>query len=176
MNKKAILVASMVAMFLLTSSVVIIPEASAEDDDRLPSSFDQRDLGIVTPPKFQNPWGSCWAFGGIGAAETAILTLLGTTWEESGLDLSERHTAFFGNDYIREDVWPTQAGEGIHYFDQSPIMQYDDGGTLYRFSQLFSSGVGPMFEEHFPYKGKESHDTLQMLKDPETVDQALRYL
>jgi len=78
MNTKAMLAAAIVLTFLLSSAA--IPAAYADDgDEGLPSKFDQRDLGIVTPPKYQNPWGTCWAFGGTGAAETAILTLLGTT-------------------------------------------------------------------------------------------------
>ncbi len=174
MNGKAILASFIVAMFLLSSASITVPVASAEDNPELPSSFDQRDLGIVTPPKFQNPWGACWSFGGTAAAETAILTMLGTTWEESGLDLSEKHVTFFANNYIDENVWPSQAGEGFHIFDQRPNMEYAIGGSAYRFSQLFSSGVGPMTEEHYPYKGNASLDSLHVLEDPETTEQALR--
>lgn len=176
MNRKAILASSIVMMFLISSVVMMVPEASAEDDCELPSSFDQRDLGIVTPPKFQSPWGTCWAFGGTAAAETAILTMTGTTWEETGLDLSEKHLAFFSNNYIDEDTWPSQAGEGLHMVNEFPNAPYAVGGTHYRFSQLFSSGVGPLAEESYPYKGNIGHDVLQLLKDPEIADRVVGYL
>lgn len=173
MDKKAILAASVVVMFLISSAVMIIPETSAGDSDDLPSSFDQRDLGIVTPPKFQNPWGVCWAFGGIAAAETAILSMLGATWEESSLDLSERHLAYFSNNHIDETIWASQAGEGIYPFDDDPNAPYS-GATRAHYSQLFSTGVGPLTEEQYPYRGNASLDTLQMFEDPQTVDQALK--
>ena len=100
-------------VFLLPSIAIMLPASSAEDSEGLPSSFDQRDLGIVTPPKNQDPWGVCWAFGGIAAAETSVLNMLGTTWEESGLDFSERHLSYFSNNHIDDSVWPSQAGEGV---------------------------------------------------------------
>ncbi|MBQ3685569.1 MAG: hypothetical protein II933_04175 [Candidatus Methanomethylophilaceae archaeon] len=172
MNTKAMLAAAIVLTFLLSSAA--IPAAYADDgDEGLPSKFDQRDLGIVTPPKYQNPWGTCWAFGGTGAAETAILTLLGTTWEESGLDLSERHTAYFGNNYIDEEVWEAQAGEGLYWFSDDPNGPFDIGGTTYRFSQLFSSGAGPVSESDIPYRGNAGLSTLDALEDPELSEEAL---
>ena len=173
MNSKTILAAAIVTTFLMSS--MAIPVAYAEEGDELPSSFDQRDLGIVTPPKYQNPWGTCWAFGGTGAAETAILTLLGTTWEESGLDLSERHTAYFGNNYIDEEVWEPQAGEGLHWFGDDPNTPFSIGGSTYRFSQLFSSGAGPVLESYVPYEGRTGITLLDALKDPALVEEALRF-
>ena len=35
----------------------------------LPSKYDLRSDGLVTPVKCQSPWGACWAFAGIAAAE-----------------------------------------------------------------------------------------------------------
>ncbi|MBO5518539.1 MAG: hypothetical protein J5945_00125, partial [Candidatus Methanomethylophilus sp.] len=46
----------------------------------LPKAFSQVDRGIVTTVKDQSPWGTCWSFSGIGAAETAVLTALNTTF------------------------------------------------------------------------------------------------
>gem|GEM_PF-6129952 len=39
----------------------------------LPSSYDARDAGIVTPAKNQGSCGSCWAFASVGALESHIL-------------------------------------------------------------------------------------------------------
>ncbi len=174
MNRKSILAVAVVMVFLLPSIAIMLPASSAEDSEGLPSSFDQRDLGIVTPPKYQNPWGVCWAFGGIAAAETSVLNMLGTTWEESGLDFSERHLSYFSNNHIDESVWPSQAGEGVYLFDDYQNAPFS-GAWPYHFSQLYSTGVGPLYEEIFPFKGAKSLDALQMFTDPDTVDDALRY-
>ena len=32
--------------------------------DEFPVRFDLRDYGVVTPVKYQNPWSTCWSFGG----------------------------------------------------------------------------------------------------------------
>jgi C1A family cysteine protease len=48
--------------------------------------FDWRDEGMVTSVKSQGSCGSCWAFGAIGAVESAVLI-----YTEKNLDLSEQH-------------------------------------------------------------------------------------
>ena len=50
------------------------PAAAGE----MPSKYDLRDVqvkgsGIVPPIRLQNPFGTCWSFGAIAAAETSIL-------------------------------------------------------------------------------------------------------
>lgn len=48
------------------------PEAQVQDEE-LPSSYYLNNLGFVTPPKVQSPWGTCWAFAVISAVESSIL-------------------------------------------------------------------------------------------------------
>ena len=43
----------------------------------LPSKFDLRDWGWVTPVRNQGDMGACWAFGTFGAIESAVLRYLG---------------------------------------------------------------------------------------------------
>ena len=52
----------------------------------LPSSYDLRTLGYVTPVKNQSPYGTCWAFGSLGALESALMKKEGTVF-----DLSENN-------------------------------------------------------------------------------------
>lgn len=65
-----------------------------------PAKYDLRDEGVVTPVKFQNPWGTCWGFSAIAASETSILSELkaaGADYSASSpfYDLSERQLAWF---------------------------------------------------------------------------------
>ena len=104
-----------------------------------PSRFDLRDLGLVTPVKLQDPWGTCWAFAATSASESSILTKMGKTYAETGLDLSERYLAWYVAQPVTEDISSSQAGE-----------------------------IGPVPESEYPYRGIEgklSYETLVADKD-----------
>ena len=127
---------------------------------KMPSRYDMRDEGIVTPVKLQYPWGTCWAFGSIAAAETSILSAMGRTWEEYPLDLSELHAAWFTKRPVREIDDPNQAGEGPlpeEYEDPQVGEQLLlNSGMPYMVAALFASGAGPAAESSVPYSGREA--------------------
>ena len=124
---------------------------------KLPSRFDLRETGVVTPVKSQDPFGTCWAFGGIAAAESSLLSDAGTTFAKTPLDLSERHLAWYAVHPITEAENPSQAGEGLHIEvgedDSETDLTYNYGGYPIFVTTLFSSGAGPVTEEAFPYRG-----------------------
>ncbi|MBQ7544052.1 MAG: hypothetical protein IJT02_03825 [Synergistaceae bacterium] len=63
----------------------------AAEGEALPSRYDLRELGRVTPVRNQGVPGPCWAFAALGAMESNYLTQkLG-----KAPDLSELHTAFY---------------------------------------------------------------------------------
>lgn len=140
------------------------------DDTQLPSYYDLRDKGLVTPVKDQSPWGTCWAFSIVAASESSILSSLGMTTEsyrekyQEELDLSERHLAWFTNTPLPSpDVYPegecpfipSQAGEGV-----SPIGgEYNHpllagSNTSFTIAPL-SSGIGILKEKYAPYTNNE---------------------
>lgn len=55
-----------------------------------PASFDLRALGRVTPVKDQKPYGTCWAFAGLGSLESGLLAADPAIW-----DFSEDNLAWF---------------------------------------------------------------------------------
>ena len=61
----------------------------------LPSKYDLRSDGLVTPVKCQSPWQACWAFAGIAAAETSMLSATSFEYDKqtNDVDLSERPSA-----------------------------------------------------------------------------------
>ena len=128
-------------------------------DGNYPESFDLRDYGYVTPVKLQNPFGYCWAFAACAAAETSILSSLGKTYEETGLDLSEHHLAWFAKSHIPaegEDGYDSsnsQSGEGYYTQSWAEPGDYEGGYPLYAIP-AFAAGIGAASEETAPYMGK----------------------
>ncbi len=137
------------ALFEEDKDIMVEREPSDESTGDFPEQFDLRDYGYVTPVKDQNPWGSCWAFGTIAAAETSILSSLDQTYEETGLDLSEHQLGYFSGTAVSDGS--SQDGEGMYLlFDVSPM---DAGGTTAEATTLLASGVGIAPESMIPYRG-----------------------
>ena len=96
---------------------LVSPDLEATADEPAPSKFDLRDVNgrnYVTPVKFQNPFGTCWGFAAIAAAEISILGN-NLKYDEDAwktLDLSEKQLAYFTNVPLNDPDNP-QNGEGI---------------------------------------------------------------
>ena len=141
------------ALYDEDENVVVEREPSDESTGDFPAQFDLRDYGYVTPVKDQTPWGSCWVFGTVAAAETSILSSLDQTYEETGLDLSEHQIGYFSGTGLSDGS--SQDGEGMHtLFDVSPM---DAGGTTAEATTLLASGVGIAPESMIPYRGKDGN-------------------
>ena len=148
--------------------VLVSAGDSPTEEGAYPSKFDLRDLGVVTPVKLQDPWGTCWAFAATAAVETSILSKMGSTYAETGLDLSERYLAWYVAQPVTEDISSSQAGEGLHLYDENPNAIYKFGGAGYCAGTLYAQGIGPVPESEYPYRGIEgklSYETLVADKD-----------
>lgn len=130
---------------------------AAQEATSFPQAFDLRaaDLGdgvknYVTPVKLQNPFGTCWGFAAIAAAETSILSsglAKESDLDETGnLNLSEKHLAYFTGKPIDDKASP-QYGEGLHTPAGTTTQQkFNMGGIFFYATSLFSSGIGPNLE------------------------------
>lgn len=178
------MVKAMISVLLAGGLVLSGPvSVGATNEEGLPEKYDLRDEDLVTPVKFQNPWGTCWAFGGVAAIESSLLSYLGMTNEEfktknngKGIDLSEKHISWFAVHPVTEDTCSSQKGEGLYPLDTSGDQStfYNIGGEPVYIGTLLSSGIGPLFEDDFPYKGKEGFTERDYYtQHPEEVDKLI---
>ena len=176
-GKKLIKTAVSLVVAIGLAFVTTLGVAAADTGDGFPVKYDLRDDGLVTPVKFQNPWGTCWAFGGIAAIESSLLSYMGMTNDEykaknngKDFDLSEKHVAWFGLHPVTKDINENQVGEGVYPLEETDDQSgyYNLGGETILIGTLLASGVGPLLEETFPYKGKEGFTELDYYtKHPE---------
>ena len=61
----------------------------------LPSKFDLRDWGWVTPVRNQGDMGACWAFGTFGAIESAVLRYLGLEIDGSENNMQDTSLQYY---------------------------------------------------------------------------------
>ena len=130
-----------------------LPVIAAEDDYDLPVSYDLRKFGRVTPIRFQNPWGTCWAFGALASVESNYLTrslkgeLDGSLGDSETLDLSELHMAWFCNNN------PDKS----RLFRPRPFaVENIDGGASNMSLAYLSRLDGPVTESSMPYFSYEA--------------------
>ena len=118
----------------------------------LPSSFDLRAESLLTEPKAQGPFGTCWSFAAMGSAESSLLQQQLAT---SGMpDLSERHLLYFtyhtGEDPLHNldgDQTLVQDAYGNTIADQ----YLEVGGNAWVAGYTLSSWVGAADEATAPY-------------------------
>lgn len=73
------------------------PSTSVYGFDRVvsyPAKYDSRDYNYISSVKNQNPWGTCWAFSSIAAAEANATK---NSLSISTRDFSERHLTYYAN-------------------------------------------------------------------------------
>ncbi len=147
-------------------------DISASQQQSLPAKFDLRNAdgkNYVTPVKYQNPYGTCWAFSAAAAAETTLLYANGlgvdAGKENNNINLSEKYISWYAytkltDKDVKDGVVPkSQVGEG--FVDANEITDYktfyDKGGKHVMAYSLFANGMGPVDESAnklFEYKGE----------------------
>ena len=109
-----------------------LPDATDAELRNLPTSFDWRDRGAVTPPKNQGACGSCWTFSTTGAVEGAHFLKTGEL-----LSLSEQQLVDCDHTCLEDD--PTACDDGC------------DGGLPLN-AMRYVKRRGLDLEAEYPYK------------------------
>lgn len=161
-----------------TYATNIVRKVNNDMPTTFPAKFDLRNTGVVTPVKSQEPFGTCWGFAAIAAAESSILSKLNSSYAATNFDLSEHHLTYFSSLPIR--MGSNQDGEGICTISGKYSM--DLGGFTQTASSILASGTGVAYEAEFPYRGKngiidgEGLEASYSANDDWTIDNSQRFV
>ncbi|MDO5328567.1 MAG: lectin like domain-containing protein [Coriobacteriia bacterium] len=175
--------------FLVNNVEAKTPQLSQTEDSQIkasrnsfPEKFDLRDCDLdgtgehknyITSVKMQDPYGTCWAHGGICAAESSILSMQRkNSWfvDEDGkkhdsIDLSEHHLTWFNYSPLEASETTTQVGEGANStreekakIDGEPnwhTLRMHTGGEIMSTIGMLAKGSGPVEEQSYAHPDKD---------------------
>ena len=93
---------------------------AGQKEQALPSSYDSRKVGRVSPVRDQGRYGTCWAFGSLGALESSLLP-------QENLQFATDHMSLHSGFYLTQE----EGGEynmSIAYLAswKGPVLEADD--------------------------------------------------
>ena len=128
----------------------------------LPSSYDLRDYGYVTPVKHQRASGSCSVFSMISSLESSMIKQGYETKDTA--DYSEAHLMWFSHRQRTENIYDSTYGDGKN--TEYPFLEgnswFDVASTLFR-------GSGLQLEENAPWIETDDTEELKyIMNQPES--------
>ena len=131
------------------SGTISAEEVTAKDSEGLPQKKNLMAEGLVTPVKYQNPWGTCWAFAEIGAVES---NLIKKGLADKNIDLSERHVAWLAVQHQSAGKGAEKEGAAVN--EKNNVNRaFDLGGNSYLFGFQAMTWRGLSTEAQVPYQG-----------------------
>lgn len=118
---------------------------------QLPEKYDARENGKVSSVKNQNPYGTCWAFSVIGAAESQMLTK-----GQPEMDYSELQLLYFSFHHV-DDTLGNLTGDAT---ESKGYLTYGSTNTSSVFALASWIGVGQ--ENIAPYESVVNNVSLEL--------------
>lgn len=118
----------------------------------LPSKYDSREKGLITPVKDQGAYGACWAFSAVSVCETALINEFGNKYTKDNTDLSELHLSYFSFAKASDKLSLTSG-------DYAKVKNNDYlnvGGNMYFASFSLAKWFGVVNESVLPYSSADS--------------------
>jgi C1A family cysteine protease len=115
----------------------------------LPSSYDSRSYGYITPVRDQGTWGTCWAFSAMGMAEANIVK---KGLANNTIDLSELQLAYFFY-HTEADPLGNTTGDSTQALQAGYL---DQGGNSAFTTFALASWTGAALESKAPYENATS--------------------
>lgn len=120
------------------------PGYFAKDTDSLPSKYDAREKGTVTPVKNQELFGLCWAFATLSASEAnALSDKLGV------MDFSELALGYYTYNRVGRSDYGNTIGDSVQLPGSS--LWTDAGGNEFISMWALANWMMPLGEELAPY-------------------------
>ncbi len=117
----------------------------------MPAGYDLRDYGLVPPVTDQGIYGTCWTFGTLDAAASAMMEQFPT------VSFSKWHLAWFS--YVGQEE---EEGTWLNTRDSDVYDPFNFGGGDQMATATMAAWKGPVYEQTLPYGSA-------------TVDESLRY-
>ena len=112
----------------------------------LPAAYDSRVYGYVTDVRNQEPYGTCWAFATLAAAESSLIK---SGLATNSVDLSEYHLTYFSYSQNKDPLGNTD--EDCYIPQETLEGKLNNGGNTIDAVEQLAKWCGPVNEETLPY-------------------------
>jgi C1A family cysteine protease len=137
----------------------------------LPSSYDSREYGWVTPIRNQGVSGGCWAFGALKSLESS--SIMNNLTSLNDTDYSENHLLWYAY-HPSTDTSDPLYGDALTAENVSSGDYYMQGGNTYIAAYTLANWWGAVNEKKAPFSADSKSKMTAMASSMESQPESLR--